>query len=366
MVMSVTSRLQLSYGSMYGYPYSCVTCVRVPYSSVIQTGEEKENMLVKVLQVALADESFKINTPSIIQAKESAGKFLEWCLSDANKDSVDSFTKQLVECLQNVISSSITKSFRYNKEKLWRDFYILRTSKDFIKQWTDFLHIINMPTIQPVLYQRLTDEIFKLLIQSHFQVVHLDEDASANVTSNERNALRYVAGYVCRHLRKKIERENHELKEEMILCLMELLKDKSSSGEVCETDEEWMKRIDRGGLCCVKETTFQLFCAIEYQIRALLNALKNPQPPAKTEIIKKVINDDDVQFYWLITSADFEIDDQDTHNLLLNKIVELFLTVRGFSLAGVWMEKYKQLSKKSTQRSKSLRREVYDHTAGSQ
>lgn len=323
-------------------------------------------MLVKVLQLVLEDEFYKINTPSIIEARESAGKILEWCLSDANNDSVDSFTKQLVECLQNVISSSVTKSFHYNKEKLWKDFYILRTSKDFIKRWTDFFHIINMPSIQPAFYQRLTDEIFKLLIQSHFQVVRLDDDTSTTVTSNESNALRYIAGYVCRHLRKKLETENHELKEEMILCLTELIKDKSSTREACETDEEWKKKIDRGGLCYVKETTFQLFCAIEYQVRSVLNTLTNPQPPAKVDIIKKTINDDDVQFYWLIASADFEIDDKDTHNLLLNKIVELFLTVRGFSLAGIWMEKYKQLSKKSTQRSKSLRRELYDHTSGSQ
>ena len=324
-------------------------------------------MLVKVLQHVLADEFYKINTPSIIEARESAKKILDWCLSDANSDRVDSFTKQLVECLQNVISSSVTKSFRYNKEKLWKDFYILRTSKDFIKQWTDFFHIINMPSVQPALYQRLTDEVFKLLIQDHFQVVCLD-DASTNVTSNESNALRYIAGYVCRHLHKKLERENHELKEEMILCLLELIKDKSSTREACETDEEWTKKIDRGGLCYVKETTFQLFCAIEYQVRALLkiNTATNPQLPAKKDIIKRTIDDDDVQFYWLIASADFEIDDADTHSLLLNKIVELFLTVRGFSVAGMWMEKYKQLSKKSTQRSKSLRRELYDHTSVSQ
>lgn len=151
----------------------------------------------------------------------------------------------------------------------------------------------------------------------------------------------------------------------MTLCLMELVKERSTS-EACETDEEWTKKIDRGGLWRVKETTFQLFCAIEYQVRAHLKVLKNPLPPAKADVIKHITNDDDVQFYWLIASADFEIDDQETHDTLLNKIVELFLTVRGFSMAGVWMEKYKQFAKKPTQRAKSLCRELYDHTAGSQ
>ena len=75
----------------------------------------------------------------------------------------------------------------------------------------------------------------------------------------------------------------------MILYLMQLVKDKSRLE--CETDEEWTKMIDRDGLWHVKETTFQLFCAIENQVRAILND-KNPSPPSKAEIIQHVTSDD--------------------------------------------------------------------------
>lgn len=159
--------------------------------------------------------------------------------------------------------------------------------------------------MQPVLYQHLTDEVFKILIKRHFQIVHLEQDASSEIETNEGNALRYVAGYVCRHLHKKIEKENHEFKEEIVSCLMQLVRDKNS--QECETDEQWTKRVDRGGLWYVKETTFQLFCAIEYQIRAILNQLKKPSQPSKAEMIQKVMSDGDVQFYWIIASADFDI-----------------------------------------------------------
>jgi len=57
---------------------------------------------------------------------------------------------------------------------------------------------------------------------------------------------------------------------------------------------------------------------------------------------KRIVSDDDVQFYWIIASADFEIDDAETKEMLLYKIVQLFLTIRGFSLAGVTMEKHTQ------------------------
>ena len=76
--------------------------------------------------------------------------------------------------------------------------------------------------------------------------------------------------------------------------------------------------------------------------------------------LKKVTSCEDVQFYWLITSADFEIDDRETHETLLQMIVELYLTMRGFSYASVGMEKFKQATKKSTQRSKSLCRDLYE------
>ena len=48
------------------------------------------------------------------------------------------------------------------------------------------------------------------------------------------------------------------------------------------------------------------------------------------------------------------------HAILLEKIVELYVTVRGFSLAGGWLEQYKQHTKQSTQRTRSLRRELHD------
>jgi len=54
------------------------------------------------------------------------------------------------------------------------------------------------------------------------------------VTLNERNVLRYIAGFTCHHLHKK----------KMILSLMSLVKDKEESS--CETDEQWVNTLDYG------------------------------------------------------------------------------------------------------------------------
>ena len=55
--------------------------------------------------------------------------------------------------------------------------------------------------------------------------------------------------------------------------------------------------------------------------------------------MKLVCEDEDVLFYWSILSIDLDIE----HNaaLLLKEIVKLWLTIRGFSVAGQWLEIYK-------------------------
>ena len=81
----------------------------------------------------------------------------------------------------------------------------------------------------------------------------------------------------------------------------------------------------------------------------------------RTEFLDKLVGNEDVQFYWCIAAANFDTEDVELHNLLLRWIADLYLTIRGFSYASAWIELYKQAKKKSTQRSKSLRK-VYTDT----
>lgn len=305
----------------------------------------------------LEDESYKLNPVSpAAEARKVAESLLKWSLNEHNNEKVNKFVQGLFEELEKPIIASVKKSC--NRDKLWRNYFLLRSSKEFVNLWTEFLKHADLEP-SPVFYQRLTDIVFRKVMQDHFTYSDCSRtDEVAPISDQEGNALRYAAGYVCRHLRKKIERGSHELKEELILCLMALVKDRNS--EEYGTNEEWTKMMDRGGLWHVKETTYALFLSIEEEIRNHLITLVTPAPESKCEILKKVTNSDDVQFYWLITTADFEIDDKQTHETLLQMIVELYLTIRGFSYASIWMEKFKQSTKKSTQRSKSLRRDLYE------
>lgn len=231
-------------------------------------------------------------------------------------------------------------------------------SEEFTKLWKDFLLAARVSQT-PTLYQHVTTLMFNGKI---IEVAKADHESRSShdiepLTDNEGNALRYTAGYICRQLRKQLERSNDEMKEELILCLMEMTTSKDS--DVLNTNEEWTLKVDRGGLWYVKNTTYLLFVAIEEEVRKCLKQLLTGSGH-KSTIIKRVVDSEEVQFYWVIVQADFDVGDDETYQML-RKIVELFLTVRGYSYASSLMEKHKQATAKGTQRAKALRRELYDN-----
>ena len=67
-------------------------------------------------------------------------------------------------------------------------------------------------------------------------------------------------------------------------------------------------------------------------------------------------DNEDVQFCWAILSH--EVDDPDDSEELLNEIVKLWVTVRGFSITASWMEAYKRNEKKTVQKSTGLRKRL--------
>ncbi len=53
---------------------------------------------------------------------------------------------------------------------------------------------------------------------------------------------------------------------------------------------------------------------------------------------RAVAGDEDVQFYWTLLSVD--ITDEIKATILLSEMIGLWVTIRGFSIAKAWLEKY--------------------------
>ena len=111
----------------------------------------------------------------------------------------------------------------------------------------------------------------------------------------------------------------------------------------------------------MRETTFHVFYALEEGLRQYLSELSSPATTTglKAKFVANLVANADVLFHWPIAAAGFDVDDVEVHETVLRMITELYVTIRGFSYASAWIEQYKQTQKKSTQRSKCLRKQLY-------
>ncbi len=121
---------------------------------------------------------------------------------EGNKQSVDNFSKVLVESLKGCIEE-ITGCHKAHRDKMCRNFHAVRVSTYFKLCWKKFLTIANLET-NPLLYQRISDLIIEELIKRQFCGIQCSAETNITpLTYEDKNALRYVAGYVCDKLKKK-------------------------------------------------------------------------------------------------------------------------------------------------------------------
>ena len=186
----------------------------------------------------------------------------------------------------------------------------------------------------------------EVLIKEHFPLeVACSEQKLASLDYEEVNALRYTAGYVIRALRRKIERTAHPLMEELILCLVEMEQNEGTEHE----SEEWTNAIDRGGLKHISDMTYMLFVSMELELHQHLHdGSASEDSGMKEKAMEKMLHNEDVLFYQSMISADWE----EEGDVLLQMIIEHWVTVRGLSYTSAFLEKYKQANKKTVQKSK--------------
>lgn len=241
---------------------------------------------------------------------------------------------------------------------MWRAYHRLRTSITFANDWKTFLNTRIGLQAHPTFYQHVTATIFKELMKTEFPLPppNAVEHPNSPLTFEERNALRYVAGHVCRKIRTELEKSSICGKDEMIYCIMSFGGDEED--EEGET-EVWLNATDRGGLWHVSDTTYVFFAIVEEVTRRFfttrqLDRLSSHENPKK-EMVDYLLQDGDILFQWsfLTTSLPGSLE-----SVLLEKVIQLYVTIRGFGFATSCVEMFKQHTKQSLQRKKALRKSI--------
>ena len=313
------------------------------------------------IETIIEDPTFNTDSIPAARALETAKKLREWCRADPRgTDELDSaesatgkFIAELVRDINCAISSLVSESGRVSRDKLWVNYFKIRSSAAFVTRWTVFLQQAGA-VATPIFFQHVTDILFRRILKEQHVVPESSLSAVKDITPQEANVLRYAAGYVVRRTLKKVSGKDEEAYD----CLQQLLKvegDEFENG----TAEEWTNLVDRGGLLHIRETTFQVFLALEDGVRRFLAADLSGHGMRREKVIDFVLENEDVAFSWSVASAAFDNEDEKVHKNLLRMLAKLFITMRGHAYASGWIEQYKQAQKKSTQRSKGLRKTIY-------
>jgi len=308
-------------------------------------------LLHKGVVAVIGNDLFKLETIPARTVLKVATDLQKWMFKPDNCPQVEWFASQLTSALKKCLPGP-RSSQHIRREKLWGAYHKLRTSDKYVKDWKDFLHKAVGKSNCAIFYQHVGDYMVKDLIENHFKLVAPPSRDVEQLTLNfyEASALQYAAGYVPRALTKKLKKSAHPLKDELTLCLLDLLDD----GEDEHTEShEWILSLDRGGLKHINNLCYQLFVAMELEIRRHLN----PDKPANfiDEVQASILSNEDVLFYWSMIASDWE---EEENAALLPMVVNLWVTVRGFAYASAWVEKYKSEHKKSVQKSKGVRKQL--------
>ena len=244
------------------------------------------------------------------------------------------FEEKLLASFDNCISSENT-SQKVARERMWTSYYLLCTSDDYISDWKAFLVKTGTDELSAIFYQYIGDYIFKQLIALKYPVTGGESCAerSETLSYEELNGLRYAAGYVPRAIRKKVTKSGHPVREDLLMCLSQL---EETDDVVTDDSQDWINATYRGGFVHINNDTYELFLAMEKELR---NHLKSADPPTSTKEVKDSISQAaDVQYFWYLISSDWE---ESSAKALLEMIINEWVTLRGFSYASAWVESLK-------------------------
>ena len=311
------------------------------------------------VQKVLTDDGFTIPSPPARKAIETAEQLLEWLLNKENDSLFSLFAVDLVEGLEGCFKYGKTRSLKKRREKMWESLFKLRSTQNFRSKWSDFLQSSISVPASPIFYQYVVDTMFDVLLKQRHRIEMPEEvPMEESFSYEEINALRYTSGSVIRAVKKKLKRSANPKKEHLIACLSELhehVNEKPTDDD--DDSNEWMSLIDRGGLTHIGNVTFCVFGAMELQVKNFFSRHPTQLGQVKQELQSNIYKDDDVQSYWALVSGGWGTSETKE---LLELIIDHYITIRGFSFASGWMEKYKQATKKSTQKSKGLRKQLTD------
>ena len=152
-----------------------------------------------------------MGTPRNVATREAAKKLLDEIIMDGNLDIFDAFAQKLVQSIQATFPASTAQLSEKESGKMLQQFHTLRIEK-LGQLWKEELFSrlgwVEMP--DPMLEQRSSQIVFEKLVAGQFSSATTSKTIEnvEQLTADEENILRYVAGYVPFKLMKRFEEQS--------------------------------------------------------------------------------------------------------------------------------------------------------------
>ena len=281
------------------------------------------------------------------QRAAELGKFI---IESRSISCMEQFSTLAGSRIQQILKSGETKAKKPSNmiTGVWKSFHKLRFSREICESWQNLLASLDGATPilvseENLLCQMLLDRLMK---SNQVDQLHNDSPSASSqqpttlaLSSREKNAVRYIAGYIIRKLKDKYKVKNKDSEiqkrnERYIHILTQMQTDHQLEYSSYEDDtREWTELLDRGGLFHVTNEAYQILEQIELKTKYFLKqAGVQLSDPIQVKIISSVLKDTHIMRQWNVMSGA-------ANEELLTEITKLWTTVRCFAFAKNWNDK---------------------------
>ena len=138
---------------------------------ILILADSSTSIFTKAVQSVLTDEGFQVPSQDAKASLNTASALLTWSAEQCHQVTLDKFanslTTRLSTCFRHTAGCS---SIQLRKDKMWGAYHMLRTSKTFREDWSQFLLESVGHQASPAFFQYVTHTLFKALIEMEYPV----------------------------------------------------------------------------------------------------------------------------------------------------------------------------------------------------
>ena len=312
--------------------------------------------MLDAIEDMLSDDAFSdTDLQRVDAAVKTARELKEWL--SVNRAEAIYFQEQILKHMRKCFGPSGSLDSVVKRENVWGRYHHLRISPEYVDFWKTLLRLVGPgTTCDPILFQHISNHIFKVLIVKTFPLPdHSNPNEFVALTFEEANALRYVAGYVCVKLYKSLKKSSAPNSSDLCAGIGDMIEDDDND----DVTSAWVKAVDRGGLFKVNDRVYAFFLSMEYVARDFfrLKRATDIQAGVLSDLIARAVQDESIELNWAAIGVELAEEDKKS---LLRMMIKEFITLRGFSFAGSYVEVYKQSIMQSLQKKRALRSKLND------